>query len=180
MEELQHNNNEYGSTLIEVLIALGVAVGIISAITIAVITGLSNTQSAKNQNLATQYAEQGMEVVQTLRNSDWTTFSSLSNVYCLPRNSTTLTPRIGTSCGQNVDIFVREVTLTAASSDCTPPTLTPPLAPTPTPVAISANATKVTVTVSWSDNNCTDRDNLFCHQTKLISCLSDYTLIPTP
>ena len=77
---------EKGQTIIEVLVALGASVAIIAAVTIAVTSALSNSLYNKNQNLATQYAQQGMEIMRQMRDSDWSSFSALSGnpaQYCL-------------------------------------------------------------------------------------------------
>jgi len=55
--------NQKGQGLVEALIALGAAVIIIAAITIAVITAVSNSDFSTEQNLATGFAQQGMEIV---------------------------------------------------------------------------------------------------------------------
>ena len=96
-----------GQTLIEVLAAFGVAVVLVSAIAIAVTTGLSNTTFSKNQNLATQHAQEGVELVRQMRNNDYSAFDAFSGNYCLDKNSTTLRSK-GTGCGQNIDLFIRE------------------------------------------------------------------------
>lgn len=150
-----------GQTIIEVLVAFGVAVILVAAITIVILSALSNAQFSKNQNLATQYAQQGMEVIRQMRNSDLTTFNGISEGdYCLDKNSTSVRTK-GLGCGTNIDgVFVREVNVDKNSSLC-------------------ANvATGITVSVSWSDSKCTS--STFCHITKLVSCLSDYTIVPTP
>jgi len=159
---------EKGQTLIEVLIALAAAVAIISAIAITVVTSLSNVEFTKNQNLATQYAREGMEVVRQMARNSWPTFTTFTSVnYCLPQGATSLcvmgSLNCGTSlsCGQNVaGIFVRQITIDQTSVSC-------------------GNNGKVTSTVSWSDSKCST-GNVFCHQVKLESCVADINTIKTP
>lgn len=153
-----------GQTLIEVLLALGTAVVVLSATVVAVISALNNAQFSKNQNLATQYAQQGMEIMRKMRDSNWAMFSLLStDQYCLDQNSTELSGRNRTiqgcaggssSNGQNIGIFARRVDIEKDSSLCG-----------------GSNQTKITVLVSWSSNKCTDSSNLYCHSVKLVSCL---------
>lgn len=153
-----------GQTLIEVLLALGTAVVVLSATVVAVLSALNNAQFSKNQNIATQYAQQGMEVMRNMRNSDWTLFSSYATgQYCLNQNSTDLSGRNRTiqGCaggsspnGQNVDIYARRVDIAKNVSECG-----------------GLGTTKVTVSVSWSSNKCTDPGNLYCHKVELVSCL---------
>lgn len=80
-----------GQSLIEVLVALGVAVAVLTAIASTVLTSLYNAQFSKNQNLATLYGQQGMEVVRDLKNRSWTDFYSRTaqqgtTTYCLPQS----------------------------------------------------------------------------------------------
>lgn len=165
-----------GQTLIEVLVALGTSVVIISAITVAVLSSLSNVEFEKNQSLATGYAQQGMEIVRSMRNNNYGVFKTLSNTYCLAKTCTTLTTIPGDDCGplsgsfcpgkQNVDLFVREVTIdTSQNNDC---------------VASGTHFTEATTTVSWSDSKCTDTNNLFCHKVSISSCFSDANIITGP
>lgn len=113
-----------GQTLVEVLLALGTAVVVLSATVVTVLSALNNAQFSKNQNLATQYAQEGMEVMRKMRNSNWTLFSSYSDQYCLDQNSTQLLERDPNTqgCnGQNVGIFAREVDIEKDSLDCALP-----------------------------------------------------------
>lgn len=153
---------EKGQTLVEALIALGVAVTIISAIVVAVVSSLSNAQFTKNQNLANHYASEGMEIVRGLRNASWPAFLSLSSTYyCLAENSKALTLKGVTGCNQNVGIFVREVNIEHNSPSC-------------------VGTSRVSVYVSWSDGRCANSENAFCHKVDLISCMGNSYAVPTP
>lgn len=154
---------EKGQTLVEALIALGVAIIIISAIVVSVISSLSNAQFTKNQNQANHFAQEGMEIVRGIRNSNWLSFQALSSTYyCLAANSTTLVFK-GTGCSPNpnVGIFVREVNIDHSSPSC-------------------IGTSMVTVNVSWSDSKCTDVSNTFCHKVSLASCFGNDNAVPTP
>ncbi|MBI2430426.1 MAG: hypothetical protein HYV39_00175 [Candidatus Levybacteria bacterium] len=144
-----------GQTLIEILAAFGVAVVLVTAISIAVLSALSNAQFSKNQNLATQYAQEGMETVRR--------FAALSpGDYCLDKNSKNSSDlRLkGTGCGRNIDgIFTREITIEENSSKC-------------------LDTKKVTALVSWSDSKCTSSND--CHKAELVSCLPDINAVPIP
>ena len=170
MEELRLIKKEKGQTLIEALVALAAAVAVVYAISTAVISALSNAQFSKNQVLATQYAQQGIEIMRQLRDSDWSTFYSYNDsgsslYYCLDKNSKSIRSQ-GTGCGQNVDNFIREVQIQKNSSDCR------------TPSGIT-NAARITVIVKWSDGKCPAGD-AYCHKVQLASCLSDFQVISTP
>lgn len=148
---------EKGQTLLETLLALSVSVLILSAITVVVISSLNNAQFAKNQNLANQYAQEGIEVARKTRDSSgWTGFLAFNvNHYCLSQSQTNLIARLGVSCGQNVGIFVRGIDIEHDNStDC---------------AGASSNGSKITSTVSWSDGKC-PVGNTYCHKVELVSC----------
>ncbi len=106
---------EKGQSLIEVVVALGVAVAVLVAITSTVLTSLYNSQFSKNQNLATLYGQQGMEIVRDLKNRSWTDFYNHTaqqgaTTYCLPQSGV-LNQNPG-SCQQNEllnGLFRREI-----------------------------------------------------------------------
>ncbi|RJQ37115.1 hypothetical protein C4559_03995 [Candidatus Microgenomates bacterium] len=155
------HNSEKGQTLIEILIAMSAAVIVLSAITLTVISALSNAQYSKNQNLATQYAQEGMEVVRKIRDNDWNAFAGFSGKYCLSKGSFNLGNSVAV-CSQNVDLFVREININPNSADCN-----------------SGTQTQVAVSVKWSDGKCPST-NIYCHEASLVSCFTDANLVPTP
>ncbi|OGH13427.1 MAG: hypothetical protein A3H50_00095 [Candidatus Levybacteria bacterium RIFCSPLOWO2_02_FULL_37_10] len=170
---------ESGQTLLEALIALSTAVIIISAMTVMVLSSLNNAQFSKNQNQATQYAQQGIEVLKNTSQSDWTAFAVNNGSYCLSQDSTTLiqTP-VSPGCAQSPyiinNLFVRDVVIsqylagditTIGYADCQPTSVT---------------RAKVTVTVSWSDNKCTSAMDPYCHKIPLVSCIYNSTTILPP
>src|ERR1035437_1247949 len=122
-----------GQSLIEVVLGLTVAVIIMTAITTVVINSLQNAEFSKNQNLAEQYAQEGIEQMRNLRDSNYGSFSSLNGTYCLNKNDSVLHP--GDSCATtpNVDNFIRQVQINPASCNGT---------------------TNVDVQVFWSDGKC--------------------------
>lgn len=157
-----------GQTLIEIVLALSVAVAVITGITFAVTSSLTNATFTKNQNLATTYAQQGMETVRAIRDRSWSAFFSVPGgpFFCLPENSTDLVNRSGLNCdGEgNVGIFIREIRLNNNSPDCT----------------AGFGNTKATVLVQWSDSKCTSPGNPFCHRVELVSCFTNINFAPIP
>lgn len=159
-----------GQTLIEVLVGLATAVVVIAAITTATISSLNNATFSKNQNLATQYAQQGMEFMRKLRDNSYSTFQGLSGTYCLAKECTKLTssnpkcwtPTSGNTCNQNIDYFVRQIDVQQNSPNC------------------DGASTQIVAKVSWFDAKCTSGTNTFCHQVLLTTCLSNYQVVPTP
>ncbi len=176
-------SNEKGQTLIEVLVALTAAVVIIGAIVSASLSALNNSDFARDQNIATQYTQAGIELIRDMRNENIASISAEllpDDTYCLAKACSDLDSNNAqcwvktTSCGQNVDKFVREVVVEHDSADCN-------VSPTPNGQvnALSANV-KITVRTSWYDPKCQDTLNPFCHSVTLSTCFSDFTVFPTP
>lgn len=152
-----------GQTIIEALVALGVAVFIISAITISAITSIGNSDFSKNQNLATQYSQQGMEILRQQGMSNWTAFSLYNGTYCLDENTTTLTAPGANGCTKNVaNFFVREAKVAPGDSSC------------------GGVASKVSVIVAWADSRCTSESNIYCHNVTLDSCIANLNTAGSP
>ncbi len=174
-----------GQTLIEVLVGLSAAVVVISAITVSVIASLNNAEYSRDQNLATHSSQEGIEVVRNMRDQNIASVSQSSlpdGKYCLAKTCQAIVNSgsnancgilIGVHCSQNVNNFIREVTITHNASTCNGNG--PTTAPTPTIPTM-----KVSVSTYWGDTKCTNSSNPFCHSVLLTSCLSDFTIVPTP
>lgn len=152
---------EKGQTLIEALIALGAAVVIISAIAVVVITSVSSSDFSKNQNLATQYAQQGIDILRSQSGSNWTSFQTKAGTFCLSKGITDLGAPVTNCAVPNIDnFFVREAVITQASASC------------------GGNA-KVVVDVSWTSGKC-NASNLYCHSVLLDTCLANINSVTAP
>lgn len=150
--------NQRGETLIEALGALAVISIVISAVATAVITTLSNTRYNENETLSTKYAQQGIEQVRQIRNTNYPAFKAFSGLYCLGKGQTTL----GTTqaiCNPNVDTFVRSVQIEQVPG-------------------CAANVARISVTVSFTDGKCSG--NTYCHKVTQTSCLSTINPIQAP
>jgi Tfp pilus assembly protein PilW len=147
-----------GQSLLELVIALGAASIILTAIAVSVLSSLGATNQSKNQNLASQYAQEAMDTVRNLRDADYAEFSTKSGMYCLNEGETELL----TSCPTpNVKTYYRQVEFDT-STGC------------------GSGITKVIVTVSWSDTKCTDPSDQYCHKTILSNCFSDFNRVTAP
>ncbi len=154
-----------GQTLIEVLVGFTAMVVIVGAITMLSISALNNAQYAKNQSFATQYAQQGIEMMRNLRDTDLSKFNSLSSHMCLAESCTSPVAGNDPSCGGSgtcsinvLGTFIRDVTVTLASPDCGLDSSNNPV------------NTKVIVGVSWADGKCSQ--GAFCHTEKVTTCFS--------
>lgn len=173
---------EEGQTLIEVLVGLATLVVIIAAITSITLSALSNATFSKSQNVATSYAQQGMEIMRNMRDANVASISAqyLQNSnYCLGENCSALAPgtltssnassycwtRQGTSCPQNMGTYIRQVVINTNSTSCN---------------SSQTGNTEADIKVSWYDTQCKDPTNLYCHSVELYSCLSNFNVVPTP
>ena len=178
-----------GQTIIEVLIALAVCAFIVSAAMTAVTSSLNNAQYSKAQNIATHYAEEGMEYMRKLRNQDWNYYYSNNvlrflgseqwAVSCLGSSLTLepLTSGTGVCSSTYADgnhMFIRTVRGEKESSNCGG--------------SLGVDVRKIIVTVAWSDSKCTSSSSdtplgipgFYCHRVQLSSCFSDKWRVPTP
>ena len=151
--------NMKGETLIEVLVALTIVVVIITAIAVLGVSSLGNSQFIENQGKSTKYAQEGMETIRSLRNSDYPGFASYTGTYCLPSGVATLNSSL-TCTTPNIDnVYIRTVSI-IQDGGC------------------GTNLAKATVTVSWTDRKC--GSGTFCHKSVLTSCLSTVSPIQGP
>lgn len=65
--EVRLMSSEKGQTLLELVVAITVAVLVLGSLVFATITSLRNAQLAKNQAQATKLAQEGLEDIRTLR-----------------------------------------------------------------------------------------------------------------
>ena len=174
---LSKNKFCLGQSLIEVLVALGVATIILSAISVAVVSSLKNTNYAESQNLASQYASQGIEIIRQIRDSQ--SSLSYSGSYCLPHDPSV--PTDISECGPNVG--TKDVSPTGSPNYIysrsveiyQPGDIKKKCDPT------DPNVYYIAVSVKWWDNTCGNAVNIFCHSVNLSSCLAKKTSnLPKP
>jgi len=164
---------EKGQSILEALVALGAATIVMSAIAIAIIASVNNSDFSKYQNQATQYSQQGIEILKQQSVSAWPTFSGYASglVYCFPLGTTLINP-LGVSCSPNIgtnNFFVRSAVITKSNLDC------------PGNPNVAANrGTLVSVSTAWSDGKCKDSANPYCHSVVLNSCITDVNRVSSP
>lgn len=147
--------NQSGQALIEALLALAFVVVIITAVVIAVINALNNTTFTKNQNLATQYAQEGLDIARNMKDTKYDEFKALSSggSYCAQDNG-------AISAGTcTLGEFTKQLYINHSGLDqggvgrC------------------ETGSSFVSSTVSWTDSKCTSGNP--CHRVQLDSCFSD-------
>ncbi len=150
------NNNKKGQTIIEGVVALSAIIVVLTAISIATITSLNNSQFIKNQSLASKLAQQTMEGFRYVRNNDPNTFFNVyvSNSYCMNAAGTLSAPPCAADNYSGAS-FVRAVNFTSSSPYC-------------------SNGTQVEIKISWTSGKClnTTQDTRYCHNSQIVSCFS--------
>lgn len=143
------SDGERGQTIIEATIALASILLTLAAIAVAISTGVSNSQFIKQQSQASKYAQDGMEQLRYIRNTNPTTFFAQEGIYCMNEDSSLVT---GSCTTVNIaNTFKREAEFAQDSSvEC-------------------GNSTKVIVSVYWASGKC-DQANTFCRKSQLVSC----------
>lgn len=109
---------EKGQSLIEVVGALAIALIVILALVRVTVTSMRNANFAKNQALATQYAQEGMEKIRAYRDqNDWSTFVANCNTTLtslVPPTPFSLSPASGCTCGADSCTITEVITWTDA------------------------------------------------------------------
>lgn len=162
-----------GQSLLEVTIAIGIAVIILSTMTVITLTGLKNSQFAQNQTTATKLAQDGLEQARAMRDQN------KDGSVCISASNYSWTQMWTYDCAANNCNFVIQL-----SGVCSNPTTTPDnLKATPylklmgaTPQlldnkfyrkivienygAANSHQKKVTSQVSWNDTGGSHQVNL--------------------
>lgn len=111
-----------GSTLLELVIAIGIATVVITAIMVLATGSVRNSSFAKNKTEATRFSQETLEWARSEKEKNWFTFFSKSGngaVWCLPTLSW---PGNSGQCTSDqfisgTTIFKRELTLTNKDLD---------------------------------------------------------------
>lgn len=150
--------NQKGQALIEAIVALSAAALTVSVVTILVLNALGNTSFAKAQTTAAAYAKQGLEYSRTLRDQNFSTFTTsyagappTGRTWCLDENSFM---NSGNCASGNYigGTYKRELNFSFPSASCD-------------------NGVFVTSSVAWTDSQCSNGE--LCHNVALYSCLSN-------
>ncbi|OGH47505.1 MAG: hypothetical protein A3A51_02865 [Candidatus Levybacteria bacterium RIFCSPLOWO2_01_FULL_39_10] len=154
--------NKKGQVLIEAVIAIAVVAFVMSGIVAALILSVNNATFSKNQNLATNFAQEGIDIARDLKDSDFQAFSTLQGYYCIDEGDIAIDPS-KTTCSKNVDsAFTRRVYINQNGEDARQS-----LAQR----GCEANLAFVASIVTWNDSRC--QGTAECHEVELNSCFAD-------
>lgn len=175
-----------GQSLLEVLLGLALASIVIGAITITILSSLNNAQRSRDQNTATQFAQQGLEGMRQFRNNKEQQFRTFGNqsadgiTYCFDLACTELSSTAGPPCGQ-----APSMTAGSCGENLAAPRFSrvvrvkksPALGVTDVCLPIATQRTQPTENyiqvesiVTWQDGQCPS--GRYCHETRLTTCLN--------
>ncbi len=171
--------NMKGQTIVEVVVALAAGIVVLSALTLMMLSSLNNASEGSSRTIATQYAQDGLETIRNIKDTNWNQLVLLSNnannTYCMASSCSSLTltsgscgPKLST-CGLNLSNFSRQVDIKANDAKCIPQNPVP-----------GKNFIRAVVTVSYSDGKCTSSANPYCHNVQVESCFTNYDTRSTP
>ncbi|HBL51602.1 MAG TPA: hypothetical protein DDZ05_00045 [Candidatus Blackburnbacteria bacterium] len=140
MKNNNHNksNRMLGQGLFELVVAMGIGVLVMTSLVKLITVSIKNTTFAKNQSLATRYAQEGIEWIRGQRDVSWSTLLT----YSLDANPTwcinTLNWNTHSVCSSTISstIFSRKLTLDKTSNS-------------------NVDLIEATVVVDWPDGNIT-------------------------
>ena len=169
--------NQKGQTLLEAVVALGLAVVIASGVAVLSIYSLNNSSFSKLQTNAAQYAQEGIEIARKMRDTNYPAYQALLSTthYCVAKGNTTINN--GTtqpSCADvgsppyNIDqTYIRQIDVNKTAGAC------------------PGDLDKVTVAVSWTDGKCPllpasasdPKAPHYCHSSTVVACLGSPSTI---
>ncbi|KKR09835.1 MAG: hypothetical protein UT38_C0019G0003 [Microgenomates group bacterium GW2011_GWA2_39_19] len=128
-----------GQGLFELVVAMGIGVLVMTSLVKLITVSIKNTTFAKNQSLATRYAQEGIEWIRGQRDVSWSTLLTYSSddanpTWCI----NTLNWNTHSVCSSTISstIFSRKLTLDKTSNS-------------------NVDLIEATVVVDWPDGNIT-------------------------
>lgn len=125
-----------GQSLVEVIVAVGIVLIIVTGLVVATTFSLRFNQNSKMRTEALSFAKEGMERMRALRDTGWDTVPS-SGAYCLDIGETELTSEPAGGCALDGETGFRRVIRVSMDESCQDP----------------AVCRKVTIQVSWLEGD---------------------------
>jgi Tfp pilus assembly protein PilV len=72
-----------GQTLVEAVVVVSIVVLLVTGLVAGTTASLRSAQSGRTKTQAVAIAQEGMELLRTMRDEDWDTFAAYSGSYCL-------------------------------------------------------------------------------------------------
>ncbi len=91
-----------GQTLIEAVVVIGVVVLLATGLIAGTTASLRAAQSGRARSQAVTLAQQGIELMRTLRDQQWSSFQAYTGFYCVADDHT-LTPNASEDCPLDIE-----------------------------------------------------------------------------
>ncbi len=158
-------NLKKGSGIVEIIIAISIFTVILGTLITASNLYLSGAAENLKSTKGAYLAEEGIEAIKIIRDSNWSNISALNdNVnYYLYFDTSSSTSNIwkATTTTSNIDLFVRTFKLNPVYRDANGRIIS-------NGGALDQNTKKVTVDISWKTKNATTTKNLSTYITNII------------
>lgn len=158
-------NLKKGISLVEILIAIPIFTIVLGSLIVASNLYLSTAGDSLKTAQGAYIAQEGIEAVKILRDTNWTNVSSLTNnanyYLYFDVSSTTNNTWKSTTTASSINSFIRNFTLSAVNRDANGRIVT-------SGGTLDANSKKVTVSVSWKAKNGTTTKSLSTFITNIL------------
>lgn len=161
--------NQKGQTLVEAIIALAVVSLIITAVVIAVVSGLSNSTASGDRSTALSYAEEGLDYMRDLKSESFSGFTSsyptsttnANNYYCLSEDGVIEDESVAAiNCTTSNNIEGKYIRRVYIDSNGENPSGV---------VQCGSGGIYASSVVTWADSACRNGQN--CRSVELTTCL---------
>lgn len=76
-------NNKSGQTIVEAIVVIGIVVILVTGLISGTTASLQTANNSRIRSEAVKYAQEGLEIVRSVRDTNWTNFQSHSGLYCM-------------------------------------------------------------------------------------------------
>lgn len=174
------NKKEIGSTLIEAILAIAIVTIVLSAVVVAVVSSVNNSQSSTDRSFALDYAEEGLDYLRDLKGEDFAGFTTTynlktplsSNYYCLsdddgavPDSDLSVCATSGPGTGNVAEgKYLRKVFIHYNPPPAASPGGRDPL----NNIKCAGSGIFASSIVYWTDSKC--KDGTYCRSVELNTC----------
>jgi type II secretory pathway pseudopilin PulG len=83
MRDAKYISCESGQTIVEAIVVIGIVVILSTGLIAGTTASLHSVRSSRIRSEAAKYAQEGLELMRTLRDENWTNFQNHNGNYCL-------------------------------------------------------------------------------------------------
>ncbi len=96
----------------EVVVAVGVVILLVTGLIVGTTSSLRGSEFSTHKSRALKYAQEGIEITRSMRDTSWASLAAKSGLWCLDSAGAFSAPP-GASCDTNIDgFYTRSITFT--------------------------------------------------------------------